>query len=532
MSGKILVATPIRSFGELISQVLQEVGYYPLLVADVANALDASRVENFSLAIVDCKMPPPGTEFLAAALREQIDDVRLLFLHPDDSCHERIPLDPLRDVKLPQPFYLPDLLSTVEKMLPGQASPTRFDVPSQPTEIPPELIWLKDVNRAAQYLTRLSLEADAQAALIIRYGRIWAYAGQLPQSGAEELTHLIGQHWAMNETGDLARFVRLLTTGTEYMLYATGMGAGFVLALAFETEMPFSKMRAQAGKIARKLTSPLPDFPEETAINETPKELDETQVSKESTAPIKRVPLPDIDDFTAEDWVPEEEVPLDESEDLDLDDAMLARQTAMFEDLLASIDIPDPDGASQHKQTQTNEALDRQVVETDLEIPEIEESTAELFIVEPAPVEKPTTRREVQVEAEVSSIHDLAYACVLIPRLPSHLLSGDLGALLNRSVTRLCLAFGWRLEHLAVRPQYLQWVVNVNPEVSPAKVIRVIRDQTSELIFGEIPQLSKENPSGDFWAPGYMVVHGRSLSGDRVRDFIRQTRTQQGLDTL
>lgn len=532
MSGKILVATPIRSFGELISQVLQEVGYYPLLVADVANALDASRVENFSLAIVDCKMPPPGTQFLAAALREQIDDLRLLFLHPDDSCHDRISLDPLRDVKLPQPFYLPDLLSTVEKMLPGQASSTRFDVPIQPVEIPTELIWLKDVNRAAQYLTRLSLEADAQAALIIRYGRIWAYAGQLPQSGAEELTHLIGQHWATNETGDLARFVRLLTTGTEYMLYATGMGAGFVLALAFETEMPFSKMRAQAGEIARKLTSPLPDLPEESAKNEIPKELEETQISKEPTAPIKRVPLPDIDDFSAEDWVPEDEASLDGSEDLGSDEAILAKQTAMFEDLLASIEIPDPDGASQPKQAQTKTALDHQVVETDLELPEIEEPTPGSFIMEPDPVETPTTQREVQRIAEVTGIHDLAYACVLIPRLPSHLLSGDLGALLNRAVTRLCLAFGWRLEHLAVRPQYLQWVVNVSPEVSAAKVIRVIRDQTSKLIFDEIPQLSKENPSEDFWAPGFMVVHGHSLTGDRVRDFIRQTRAQQGLDTL
>ncbi len=45
MSAKILVATPIRSFGELIAQALQEIGYYPLLVADVPNALDAARVD-------------------------------------------------------------------------------------------------------------------------------------------------------------------------------------------------------------------------------------------------------------------------------------------------------------------------------------------------------------------------------------------------------------------------------------------------------------------------------------------------------
>jgi len=517
MSAKILVATPIRSFGELVAQALQEVGYYPLLVADVANALDALHVESFSLAILDCKMPPPGTEFLAMALREQSKDLRFIFLHPDDSCRENITVDPVLDLRLPQPFYLPDLLSAVEQVLPEYFSPpAAYAIPLQDLEIPSELAWLQDVNQAAQYLTRLSLESDAQAALILRYAKIWAYAGQLPQNGAEELAHLVGEHWANGDGGDLARFVRLNSTGAEYMVYATGLGTGFVLALAYEAEMPFSKMRAQTGKLARKLTSPLPELNEDASIK--------------TAAPPKRERLPDIEDFTPDDWVQED----DEAEG-DFDDALLARQAAMFDELLASLDIPDPNGVSPAHDLQLGTALDSKVEMNPSEpaiIPDVRPLTIKPLVVKPEPIVVAQPESEILLEPTSASLHDLAYACVLIPRLPGHLLTGDLNLLLNQALSRLCLAFDWRLEHLAIRPQYLHWVVSVSPDVSPAELVRTIRQQTSALIFEELPRLARENPSGDFWASGFMVVHGHhSLTAALLQDFIRQTRNRQGLET-
>ena len=519
MAAKVLIATPIRSFGELVLQALQEVGYFPLLVADVSNALIAAREDDPALAILDCKMPDPGSAFMVTALREQIHDLPLLLIYPDGSCPENIAIDPLIDVILPQPFYLPDLLTTVERMLPQVPAPPSI-VPPQNTEIPLELAWLKDVNRSAQYLTRLSLEADAQAALIIRYARIWAYAGQLPHSAAEELALLIGQHWANGESGDLARFVRLNTIGGEFMLYATALGAGFVLALIYEAEMPFSKMRAQTGELARKLTSPLLDFSAE--IEKAP-------------APRKQPSPPEIDEYSADDWVPEADASQDDDQDWPPEDDLLAQQAAMFEALLASIDIPDPDGARDAERVQLETALDRQVEikpQKTAGLPEVREAVAQPMIVETALVNASVSRTEIRLEPESPALHDLAYACVLVTRLPSQMIAGDLGVLLNRVVTRLCLAYGWRLEHLAIRPQYLHWVVSVSPQVPPAEVIRNLREQTSALIFEEMPKLAKENPSGDFWAPGYMVVHGRqTLSGDLLRDFIRQTRLHQGLET-
>jgi REP element-mobilizing transposase RayT len=105
-------------------------------------------------------------------------------------------------------------------------------------------------------------------------------------------------------------------------------------------------------------------------------------------------------------------------------------------------------------------------------------------------------------------LYNLTYACLLVPRLSSHYLAGDLAELLSTWMPEICISFGWRLEFLTVRPEYLQWVVNVPPSSSPGYLMRIIRQQTSERIFANFPRLKKENPSGDFWAPGYLIMGG------------------------
>jgi len=145
--------------------------------------------------------------------------------------------------------------------------------------------------------------------------------------------------------------------------------------------------------------------------------------------------------------------------------------------------------------------------------------------------ESPTTEaaRKLVVEPTSAGMYHLTYACLLVPRFSAHYITGDLADRLGEWLPNICIAFGWRLEYLAVRPEYLQWVVNVQPNTSPGYLMRIMRQQTSEKIFGELIRLKKENPSGDFWAPGYLIMGGTQPHPPQlVRDYIRQTRQRQG----
>jgi len=127
-------------------------------------------------------------------------------------------------------------------------------------------------------------------------------------------------------------------------------------------------------------------------------------------------------------------------------------------------------------------------------------------------------------------LYDLTYACLLQPRFNSHHLTGDLADRLSTWMPNVSVAFGWRLEYISVRPDYLQWVINVPPTASPGYLMRIIRKQTSERIFDEFPRLKRENPSGDFWAPGYLIMGGSQPHPSKlVKDYIQRTRERQGM---
>ena len=93
-------------------------------------------------------------------------------------------------------------------------------------------------------------------------------------------------------------------------------------------------------------------------------------------------------------------------------------------------------------------------------------------------------------------VYHLSYACLLLPRIGNPLPDRRHGRqALRLAIPIICVAFGWRLEHLVVRPEYLQWVVNVPPATSPGYVMRVIRQQLSDKVFAAaFPRLNGVQP--------------------------------------
>jgi CheY-like chemotaxis protein len=136
------------------------------------------------------------------------------------------------------------------------------------------------------------------------------------------------------------------------------------------------------------------------------------------------------------------------------------------------------------------------------------------------------TTNSSQVSFTRSSIY---YSFVILPRLPKHQLAGDLAVRLPEWVAELCLSFGWRLENLFIRPEFLGWSVAASSQVSPNNIVETICRQLSRRVFHQFPRLGEENPSGGFWAPDPLIVSGPLPASAQIIEFIRQTRTRQGV---
>jgi REP element-mobilizing transposase RayT len=406
----------------------------------------------------------------------------------------------------------------------------------------PTLPWLQDVTRAAQHLTRLTLESSAQAALITRGDSLWAYAGQLSQGAAKELAVAVTRHWDGQKGSDLLRFVRLEATKAEHMLYATRLAEDVVLALVFDAETPFSTIRSQAGQLVNRLSTqapevaeplvsqkPLPasyDMPTEYVEDDSNQDLDIPSIADIlSDVPPPR-PEPRVSTVTSE----EQEYTPPPSPSRSRQYSHESSPAVHANDLLVS----------NQDHEETVESRVGGIEDIDATMPSKSRKRPETPIRRPMPGELDETRPHsitevagrVMLEPISPGLYNLTYACLLVPRFSSHYLTGDMADRLSEWLPQICIAFGWRLEYLAVRPEYIQWVLNVPPAVSPGYLMRIIRQQTSEKIFHEFPKLKRENPSGDFWAPGYLIMGGTQPHPPQlVKDYIKQTRTRQGYST-
>jgi REP element-mobilizing transposase RayT len=253
-------------------------------------------------------------------------------------------------------------------------------------------------------------------------------------------------------------------------------------------------------------------------------DFDDDYEEEENSSPL----LEDVPPSIPEDWVPAG-MPANSRRDF-LNDLLTDAPQGMMEgeseEMQVAVDFEDYYAEQEVELDATKISVSDPGMETVISEAAKDESLAETIRSRA----NQEAREKIKFEPVSPAMYHLTYACVLIPRLPEHHLTGDLASQLSDWVTHICLAFGWRLEHLSVRPDYFQWIVNVPPTTTPGYFMRIIRRHTSRRLYAEFPNLKERNPSGDFWAPGYLIMSGsQSTPGHLVQDFIQQTRERQGI---
>jgi REP element-mobilizing transposase RayT len=532
MATSLLVVTPSPAFGETIRASLEETGSYQVfVVSNKVPAIVRAEEEACRMAFLDLDLGEQWVEDIGAALRTVMPNMKLFVLAGEETPP---PFDSIRPWTLiRKPFHLPDVLSTL-------ARPTIAPSPTKPVTSPlGPLPWLRDADAAARQLTRLTLESSSQAALITREHKVWAYAGELSRAAADEVARVIERNWDNETDGDLLRFTRLETTRAEHILYATRIGRGTLLGLVFDAETPFGTIRSQAGKLA-------------TLIE---RERDSEEVEAVAPTPLKWTPAtpppPPPEKTEAEmEAEQEEEAPVPAISDILRDvprpDPATAERVAASEDRVPSpepgkereAELPAAEGEALRQPEPSSLAETRVSKPQERKRPEVAppaggfgESEATLPHSLVGFAGPGADARRISLEPVHAGVYHLTYACLLLPRFPDDFLTGDVADKLSEWMPITCVAFGWRLEFLAVRPEYLQWVANVPPATSPGYVMRIMRQQTSQKLFSAFPSLKKDNPSGDFWAPGYLIMGGTQPHPSQlVKDYIKQVRRRQGSD--
>ena len=532
MSQSLLIVSADSKFAQVLLHGLEQEGYRATITKGKGDSVVRADEVNASLAFLDMDLGYRAVLEIGQTLRMLKPDIRLIVFS-----REAIPpaLDELHPWMLsPKPYFFPEVLNMLNDNFTPYSQPAGQRIQTNDPALP----WLGDANKAAQHLTRLTLESSAQAALITRGDTLWAYAGQLSQGAAKELAVTVTRHWDGQKGSDLLRFVRLEATKAEHMLYATRLADDVVLALVFDAETPFSTIRSQAGQLVNRLSTQAPDVQEPSvAQNPLPASYDAPteQFEEDGSADLH---IPNIAEILSDVPPPRPEpriLPPQEEEFFEQPVSSRSRQYSR--ESSPAVHVNDLMMSNQ----ETEETVEHVVEDFDATMPSRSRPRPETPIRRPMPGELDETRPHsitevagrVMLEPISPGLYNLTYACLLVPRFSTHYLTGDLADRLSEWLPQICIAFGWRLEYLAVRPEYVQWVLNVPPATSPGYLMRIIRQQTSEKLFIEFTRMKKENPSGDFWAPGYLIMGGSQPHPPQlVKDYIKQTRTRQGYSHL
>jgi REP element-mobilizing transposase RayT len=526
MATPVLVVTPSPIFGESVRASLEQTeSYRVFVVSNKVPAIVQAEEESCRLAILDLDLGEQWVEDIGQALRKIVPDMKLFLLAGDE-----LPpaLDAIRPwTLLRKPFHLPQALVALAR------PETQADATRIVTKPHGELPWLTDVNTAAQHLTRLTLESSSQAALIVRNNEVWAYAGELVQAAAQEVAAVMAHNWDGETDGDLLRFARLEATRAEHILYATRLGPGMLLGLVFDAETPFGTIRSQAGKLGSLLDrEEPPPVPAPEVVSTTPLQWTSPPLTPGAPEPTSDaaededdLPIPAIQNILRDVPSPEPERVVQPTA---ADPGATRRSAAPRFAAAQTPDMPTlVESSGQSPETVSSRPAARP--ETPVAPPRAGEMEHTLPHSLAGFAGTGAEARRIDLEPVHAGVYHLTYACLLLPRFSEHYLTGEVADKLSEWMPIICIAFGWRLEYLAVRPEYLQWVSNVPPATSPGYVMRIMRTQTSEKIFAAFPGLRKDNPSGDFWAPGYLIMGGTQPHPSQlVKDYIKQVRQRQG----
>ncbi len=118
--------------------------------------------------------------------------------------------------------------------------------------------------------------------------------------------------------------------------------------------------------------------------------------------------------------------------------------------------------------------------------------------------------------------HRLRYHLVFVPKYRKRVLTGPVAARLRELLAQACEVNGWEALELAVQPDHVHLLVQVQPRYSVPQVAKALKGGTSRVLRSEFPDLSEFLWGSSFWAVGYFAVTVGVVEGEAVARYIRE----------
>ena len=120
--------------------------------------------------------------------------------------------------------------------------------------------------------------------------------------------------------------------------------------------------------------------------------------------------------------------------------------------------------------------------------------------------------------------HKLRYHLVFVPKYRKRVLHGEVATRLEGLLRQACDINRWTLEELAIQPNHVHLLVQVQPKYSVSGIVNLLKGGSSRVLRQEFPDLEEHLWGDSFWADGYFGASVGVVEGNVVTEYIRGQR--------
>ena len=142
-----------------------------------------------------------------------------------------------------------------------------------------------------------------------------------------------------------------------------------------------------------------------------------------------------------------------------------------------------------------------------------------------SPLKRPAIRAQQEEEEGDDEYADCVYTYTtfVTPLLKRHALTRELAQILAKSMNTVCEKNHWKLINMTARPSGMLWTARIPPNVTTGQMVKIIREETSDMLYEVHPRLKYEALSENFWAANYLVVSGNDAPDENsIKEFLQR----------
>ena len=118
--------------------------------------------------------------------------------------------------------------------------------------------------------------------------------------------------------------------------------------------------------------------------------------------------------------------------------------------------------------------------------------------------------------------HRLLYHLVWVPKYRKRVLDGEIAVRLQTLLYEASKVNRWWIDELKILPDHVHLMLQIQPSVSLAKAVQVLKGGTSRVLRKEFPELEEFLWGDSFWADGYFAETIGAQDYATVKNYIRE----------